>query len=94
MAEAHYLEPNLPTALLVEDAHPDHLVDFLHSLGVCAYHPACDITEPDLVRTVKDAGFMVNLWTVNEMHKASALLHAGADAFITDWPQRMISFFR
>lgn len=93
MAEAHYLEPNLPTALLVEDSHPENLLDTLRGLGVCAYHPDCAITEPDLVRTLKNAGFMVNLWTVNEPEKAKPLLEAGADALITDWPQRMTEYF-
>ncbi len=94
MAEVHYLEPNLPTALLVEDKHPDNLLERLHSLGVCAYHPDCAITDPEMVRTLKDAGFVVNLWTVNDTQVAAPLVAAGADALITDWPQRMTAFFR
>lgn len=94
LTEAHYLEPDLPTALLVEGGHPDDLPNLLRRLGVSAYHPDCAITEPDLVRTVKQAGYMVNIWTVNEPQSVSKLLQAGADAFITDWPQRMTALFR
>ncbi len=93
MAEAHYLEPNLPTALLVEGKHPDNPPELLRSLGCCAYHPDCAITDPEQVRTLKDAGFVVNVWTVNDTDVASPLLKAGADALITDWPQRMSAFF-
>ena len=89
LAEARRLNPVLPTAALVEEAHPDELVPYLRRLGVVAYHPDAKITDPDLVRAVVAAGFRVNLWTVNDMERALAFFAAGATAVVTDFPQRL-----
>ncbi|GAB7081596.1 glycerophosphodiester phosphodiesterase [Megalodesulfovibrio paquesii] len=83
------LVPALPLAALVEDRHPDDLIPYLLRLGVAAYHPDDELTDAPLIRALHEAGLRVHIWTVNDPERARELLAAGADALITDWPQRM-----
>ncbi len=89
LAQAKSLNPNLPTAALVEKKHPHDLPNYLKSLGVSAYNPDQAITKPELIRELRQTGFRVNLWTVNDMDRAKKLIKSGASAIITDWPQRL-----
>ncbi|MCA1946020.1 MAG: glycerophosphodiester phosphodiesterase [Desulfovibrio sp.] len=89
LAQARALCPSLPTAALVEDRHPDNLIDFLRRLGVMAYHPEYTMVDAALVHELHAAGLRVHVWTVNERAHARALLGMGVDALITDWPQRL-----
>lgn len=85
------LNPTISTAALVEKKHPDNLIDYLKNLGVSAYNPDHSITKPELVQELRQAGFHVNLWTVNDMDRAMMFFNAGASAIITDWPQKLAS---
>ena len=90
LRQVKQLDPSLSIAALVEDNHPENLLDYLHNLGVDAYHPDQLITPPDQVRELVAAGMRVNLWTVNEREQAEDYLAAGATFVCTDWPQRLI----
>jgi len=90
LAQARALNPRVPTAALVEERHPDDLVAYLRGLGVAAYHPEHVMVDADLARRLHAAGLRLNVWTVNEPAEASALLAAGVDALISDWPQRLL----
>lgn len=89
MIQSKTLAPHIPTAALQEETHPENLVEYLHSLGVSAYHPDHRITSPALVRELKAAKLHTNLWTVNDMDTAKEFIRAGAKAIITDFPQRL-----
>lgn len=84
------LHPTLATAALVERQHPGDLLDYLAQLQVAAYHPAQEITDAALIARLRDAGFRVNTWTVNEPQRMAYFRDAGATFICTDWPQRML----
>lgn len=81
--------PELATAALAEERHPDHLIAYLHDLGVEAYHPDWQITDASLIARLNEAGIRVNLWTVNDVDQARFFAAAGVTLICTDWPQRM-----
>lgn len=55
-------------------------------LQVNAYHPDQRILAPGDLAALRDAGFAVNVWTVNDMSEAKRLVAEGATGIITDFP--------
>lgn len=86
----HYLRqlaeqaPDISTAALVADRHPPALVAYLRDLGVCAYHPADAITDASLVELLARAGIAVNVFTVNDPVRKTALFAMGVRSVFTD----------
>ena len=66
---------------------PENPVELCRSLGVNAYHPDRLILAPGDLADLRDAGFAVNVWTVNDMDEAKKLVEDGASGIITDWPE-------
>lgn len=81
------LQPDLATAALVEQRHPDHLLDYLGNLRVDAYHPDERITDAALIESLHQEDIAVMVWTVNDPHRAAYFQSAGATMICTDWPQ-------
>jgi glycerophosphoryl diester phosphodiesterase len=79
--------PEILLGLIVE-AVPRDAVQLLHDLGVQALHPCIEGLEPSVVRGMRKAGFLVNVWTVNDVTAMRDYATAGANGLITDWPQR------
>ncbi len=52
-----------------------------------AVHPRHDLTDNDRIRTLRQNGFDVNPWTVNDTAEMERLIQAGATGIITDFPQ-------
>lgn len=90
LRQVKQLNPLIATAALVENEHPDNLLDYLRDLDVEAYHPDQLITDATLIRQLVNAGMRVNLWTVNEVERAQYFIAAGATFICTDWPQQMV----
>lgn len=80
-----WLAPQLAVAALQEDSHPPDLISYLHSLAVCAYHPADQIVDAPLVHALRDAGLRVNVFTVNNPVRQRQLFAAGATGIFTDY---------
>ncbi|NVK17690.1 MAG: hypothetical protein HWE30_03215 [Methylocystaceae bacterium] len=51
-------------------------------------HADSDEMDIDAIRGVKDAGYPLYLYTVNDAQKAESLISAGVDAIFTDHPER------
>ncbi|HBR98028.1 MAG TPA: hypothetical protein DD979_11715 [Gammaproteobacteria bacterium] len=77
--------PALATAALVEDSHPDMMLDYLADLGVAGYHVHEQLATSSLINTLRDAGLFVGVYTVNDAARKRALLSAGVGAVITDF---------
>ncbi len=90
LRQVKHLNSSLSIAALVEDHHPENLLEYLRNLEVDAYHPDQKITPPEQVRDLVAAGMRVNLWTVNNPDQAKDFIAAGATFICTDWPQRMV----
>ncbi len=86
LREAKKLLPSLPTAALVEDTRPKDPLQLCRELEVMAYHPGREIVTRDDVRVLRQAGFAVNVWTVNDMDEAKQLIADGVTGIITDFP--------
>ncbi len=79
--------PAISTAALQQRSHPKHLIDYLKSLGVAAYHPADEITDAALIKKLRAAGFGINVYTVNSPKRQQELFTMGATAVFTDFPK-------
>lgn len=85
LLECASLAPDIAIAALQQDEHPDDLISYLKSLGVCAYHPEDAITDAALVTMLNAAGFHVNVFTVNEQARKDQLFAFGVKSVFTDF---------
>lgn len=75
--------PNLPRAYLLEQLHQDWLSE-AQELAVLAIHLNQQYLTQAQVRLLKDAGYGVFCYTVNQVERAQELLRWGIDGFCTD----------
>ncbi len=85
------LAPHISVAVLQNEQHPPRLIDYLHAIGASAYHPSDAITDRTLIRTLRAAGFGVNVYTVNDKDRQRQLFADGASAVFTDFPELPVS---
>jgi glycerophosphoryl diester phosphodiesterase len=83
MAAARDVAPGLPRGLLV-DAIPADWHAQLDALGAVALHANQQNLSQALARQVRQAGFGLFCYTVNDPERARELLGWGVDAFCTD----------
>ncbi|MDD2451093.1 MAG: glycerophosphodiester phosphodiesterase family protein [Sulfurovum sp.] len=76
--------PTIPTAALQAGRHPNDLIPYLRTLKVDAYHPEDKITTREIVERVRDAGFFVNVYTVNDPVRQQELFSWGVNGVFTD----------
>jgi glycerophosphoryl diester phosphodiesterase len=83
------VNPRLYTAALVEELIPDPL-DLLKQTGAQAFNPGMEfIPDLGIIQVLRQAGYDVFVWTVNEPEDMRRLVEAGATGLITDYPQMM-----
>ena len=81
------INPVLITAPIVNEEVSDP-VALLQDLGAQAYHPGIKhIGNLSKIALARNAGFDVNVWTVNDKETMLALIEAGASGLFTDFPQ-------
>lgn len=85
LKQIHDLNPNIDTAALQEDFNPDDLVHYLRSLHVRSYNPDFEITDEVLVKELNNAGFFVNVYTVNKKADIKKLFDWGVKSVFTDF---------
>ncbi|WP_255494309.1 glycerophosphodiester phosphodiesterase family protein [Desulfopila sp. IMCC35008] len=78
--------PEIPIGVLQEENNPEDLLQYLATLGAAAYHPDIEIISEELIHTLRQSGFGVNIFTVNNPNDQKRLLRAGASSVITDFP--------
>ena len=95
LAEIAEAAPHLPRAYLMgtrsyqpsvrlRESWPFHA---LQEAGVAAWHPACQIPLlAQVIPRVRGAGYLVNVWTVNDVPTMRRLITLGVDGIITDTP--------
>ena len=74
----------IPTAALQMYNHPRKLINYLHTLQVDAYHPEYRITKQQTVTKLREAGFFVNVFTVNKTKRQKKLFDWGVNGIFTD----------
>lgn len=75
--------PQLPRALLVDAVPADWRLQLQH-LGAVALHPRAELLSPEQARAIKEAGYGLLCYTVNDPLQARALAAMGVDAICTD----------
>ena len=77
--------PKWPPARWSSTYAPENPAALCRRLQVNAYHPDQRILAPGDLAALRDAGFAVNVWTVNDMSEAKRLVAEGATSIITDF---------
>ena len=86
LAAFHEACPSVALGWLIERASEEWR-EGATALGAAAIHPGVEgLTESD-VRAMRDAGFEVNVWTVNDVDQARELASWGVTGIFTDRPQ-------
>jgi len=57
--------------------HPNKLIDYFHTLEVLAYNPYDKLTNQKAVGSLGEAGFFVNVLTVNKTKRQKCYLLGG-----------------
>lgn len=83
------LNPVLALGVLVSKRVSDPIA-LMQEIGAQAYHPGLKAVDRMQVRSLREAGFDVNVWTVNEVDDAQALIDLGVTGIITDFPQNLV----
>ena len=83
LAAARQAAPGLPRALLVERIPADWQAR-LRALDACALHASHQHVTPALAQAVRQAGFGLFCYTVNEPRRAREILAWGVDGLCTD----------
>ena len=90
------LAPNIPRGVLTgSDEFPTDdaeawLLSLLAEHAATAWHPGGDVPALDqLVPAVQDAGYAVNVWTINEPGHLEYFIALGVDGIITNYPARL-----
>lgn len=85
--------PHVPRACLFDwdespaDQQVDRWIEQAKKLDACAIHPSNKELTDDLVSRMTDAGFAVNVWTVNDLDRAAELAEWGVNSVISDVAQ-------
>ena len=90
LAAAQLAQPSLPRALLVNQIPADWRAT-LERLGCVAIDANCQHLNPELIASVKTAGYRLLTYTCNDPTRAEELLALGVDGVITDAIDRIQS---
>jgi glycerophosphoryl diester phosphodiesterase len=84
--------PEVPVGLLLDEnalrASTAEILSRLRDLGAAALHPSIKGLYPGRIAELREAGFAVNVYTVNREEDIVRLAHEGATGIITDFPAR------
>lgn len=86
------LNPSIDTGALVNQVIIDP-IGLLQELDAQAFHPGKKYTYAKQVQALREAGYDVNVWTVNEEAEMLALIEMGVTGIITDFPQQLKPIF-
>ena len=91
MMRVKAIDPKLPCGLLY-DCMPLYPWGYADRLAMNAIHPQFSelLLVPDEVKKSHALGLQVNVWTVNEEEDLRAIVAAGADIIISNYPARAL----
>ena len=78
------IDPNISTALNVEERYPDNLLNYLDSLKVDSCHICSNIITPDIVKKLNNSNYFVNIFTINDKKEKKRLFNMGVKAVFSD----------
>ncbi|PRX52417.1 glycerophosphoryl diester phosphodiesterase [Salegentibacter salegens] len=83
------LDENVPLGILSK-ASVTEAIELGKLLKASAIHPSLGIITRDNVKASHEAGFKVNVWTVNEPQDIERMREFGVDGIISDFPDRLL----
>jgi glycerophosphoryl diester phosphodiesterase len=83
--------PQYKTAILVNGLLVD-LPQYATKLGAKVWHPMFNNLRDDNVRSARQAGLEVNVWTLNSKDEWAAALRMGVDGIVTDDPEGLVQY--
>ncbi len=86
--ETRKLDEKVPIAVLSKASVPE-AIEIGKMLKASAIHPSLGIITRDNTKLSQDAGFSVNVWTVNERENILRMIDFGVDGIISDYPNRL-----
>jgi len=87
------LDPTLMTGFLFDRPRPD-AVEAAVRVGVRQLAPRGDLVTPALVQQAHGADLRVLTWTINDPSHMRALIAAGVNGVMTDYPDRLCEVLR
>jgi len=90
LAGLRKLDASIMTGLLVEESGAD-LVKTSIEVGARQLCPRSALVTPGLVDQAHHADLHVATWTVNELDEMRAVIAAGVDGVMTDFPDRLLA---
>lgn len=82
------LNKNVAIAILTADKPLDGIA-IGTELNAVAINPNFKTLDADVAKKIKDAGFKIYTWTVNEPEDIVAMKNLGVDGIITNFPERV-----
>jgi glycerophosphoryl diester phosphodiesterase len=88
LVQVKALNPEIKTAALVTEMEDP--LKLLQDIGADAINPDYSkIKDLGIIKTIRDAGYDVYVWTINDEETMIRFINAGVSGIITDYPQRM-----
>lgn len=78
----------LLTAALVENNHPLKLLEYLKELRVSAYHFNDELADKQTIKMLRQEGFFVGIYTVNDAKRSKELFKMGVNYIFSDSLQK------
>jgi glycerophosphoryl diester phosphodiesterase len=88
LSAVNKLDPSLMLGLLVETPNPNAISTALN-VGARQICPAHDVVTPGFVSQAHDRGLHVTTWTINNTEEMRAMISAGVEGIMTDFPDRL-----
>lgn len=86
--ETRKLDSEIPIAVLSKASVPE-AIELGKKLKAVAIHPSLGIITRDITKLSQEAGFKVNVWTVNEREDIRRMIDFGVNGIISDYPNRL-----
>ncbi len=83
--EISKLAPDITRAALQEKSNPKNLILYLKKISADGYHPELSIVDKNITKELNDAGFFVNVYTVNDKEDIKRLFDEGVRASFSDY---------
>ncbi|WP_291789547.1 glycerophosphodiester phosphodiesterase [Maribacter sp.] len=80
--------PNVAIAVLAGEK-PLDAIPVAKELNAVAINPSFKTLDLDIANEIRDAGFKIYTWTVNEPSDIDAMKRIGVDGIITNFPERV-----
>jgi glycerophosphoryl diester phosphodiesterase len=93
LAAVRRLEPASMTGFLFDEPYPDAVARALR-VGARQLAPRGDLVTPELVAEARRANLQVVTWTINEPVHMRALIAAGVNGIMSDYPDRLVAVLR